>query len=104
MNSAEERDARAGASPGGAGATRYGWWPGVVLRALWLVAFWLVIAGADPADLLIGAVAAAAATWTSLLLLPAGDSRASPVAMARLVPRFLFESVVAGTDVARRAL
>ena len=104
MNSPGERDASADASPSGAAVTRHGWSSGAVSRALWFIALWLIIAGADPADLLVGAVAAAAATWTSLLLLPAGGSRASPVAMARLAPRFLFESVIAGADVARRAL
>src|SRR5262249_10871278 len=96
--------ARGDASPAGEGTMRYGRWPGAVSRAAWFAALWLVIAGADPADLPVGAVAAAVATWTSLLLLPAGGARVSPVAMARPPLRFLFESVVAGADVARRAL
>jgi len=104
VNSPAERHAGAGASAGGADATRDGLSRGVVSRAVWFVALWLVIAGADPADLPVGAVAAALATWTSLLLLPAGGARPSPAAMARLVLRFLFESVIAGADVARRAL
>src|SRR5262249_36627949 len=52
----------------------------------------------------VGAVAAIAATWTSLRLLPPSASRVAPAAMARLALRFLFESVIAGADVARRAL
>jgi len=104
MNSPGQRDARTGAFPGATGATRDGFWRGAVSRAVWFVALWLVIAGTDPADLAVGAVATAAATWTSLLLLPPRRSRRSPAAMARLALRFLLESVIAGADVARRAL
>jgi len=103
MTSPGQRDARAGASPGGA-ALRYGLPRSAVSRAAWFVALWLVIAGAEPADLPVGAVAAAAATWTSLLLLPPGGARSSPIAIARLALRFLYESIIAGADVARRAL
>jgi multicomponent Na+:H+ antiporter subunit E len=49
-------------------------------------------------------MAVVAATWTSLHLLPPGGSRPSPLAMARLALRFLCQSVLAGVDVARRAL
>jgi multicomponent Na+:H+ antiporter subunit E len=81
---------------------------GFARRAGWRVAaflgLWLVLSGADPADVPIGIVAAVAATWTSLRLLPPGMSRASPAALAGLALRFLYLSVVAGADVARRAL
>ena len=65
---------------------------------------WLVIGRTGIADLLVGAVTAAAATWTSLHLLPPGAGRLRPGATARLVLRFLWQSAVAGADVARRAL
>jgi multicomponent Na+:H+ antiporter subunit E len=65
---------------------------------------WLILSGTDPADLPIGIAAAVAATWTSLHLLPPGTSRLSLAAIARLALRFLYQSVVAGADVARRAL
>jgi multicomponent Na+:H+ antiporter subunit E len=70
---------------------------------------WLVVAGADPAGLPAGAMAAVVATWASLRLLPAGTWRARAwrvrlAAMARLGLRFLRQSVVAGVDVAWRAL
>jgi len=104
MNSPGERDTRASASPGGADAAHYGLPPGAVSRTAWFVLLWLVIAGTDPADLPVGAVAAAAATWASLLLLPPGGARRSPAGMARLALRFLYQSVIAGADVARRAL
>jgi len=63
-----------------------------------------VLIGLDPFDLLAGMAAAAAATWTSLRLLPPGGAPPSPAAMARLAPRFLWQSIIAGADVARRAL
>lgn len=81
---------------------------GFARRAGWrLPAFlglWLILFGADPAGLPVGIAAAIAATWTSLHLLPPGGSRSSPKAVARLALRFLYQSVVAGIDVALRAL
>ena len=82
-------------SPSGAGgvASR------ALLRATAFLLLWLVLAGADPADLVAGAVAVVAGTWTSLRLLPPGSARVSPVALAHLA----CQSVIAGADVARRA-
>jgi multicomponent Na+:H+ antiporter subunit E len=73
-------------------------------RAVWFLILWLALAGADPADLVAAAASVVAATWASLVLLPPNRSRRSPIAIARLVLRFLRESIVAGADVARRAL
>ncbi len=73
-------------------------------RAAGFLIFWLVLAGYEPADLPIAVAAALAATWTSLRLLPPDSSRVSPVALVRLALRFLWQSVVAGGDVAWRAL
>jgi multicomponent Na+:H+ antiporter subunit E len=76
----------------------------VLLRASALLGLWLVLCGAEPSNLATGVVAAAAATWMSLHLLPPGTSRPSPVALAGLVLHCLGQSVIAGTDVAWRAL
>jgi multicomponent Na+:H+ antiporter subunit E len=76
----------------------------VLLRASALLGLWLVLCGAEPSNLAAGVVAAAAATWMSLHLLPPGTSRPSPVALAGLVLHCLGQSVIAGTDVAWRAL
>jgi multicomponent Na+:H+ antiporter subunit E len=65
---------------------------------------WLVISRLELADLLVGAVTAAAAAWTSLHLMPPGTGRVQPAALARLGLRFLRQSAIAGADVARRAL
>ena len=73
------------------------------LRATAFLVLWLVLAGADPADLVAGAVAVVAGTWTSLRLLPPGSARVSPVALANLALRFACQSVIAEADVARRA-
>jgi len=69
-----------------------------------MVGLWLVLSGADPAGLPVGAMAAVLATWTSLSLLPAGTWRPRPAAMVRLALRFLRQSAIAGVDVAWRAL
>ena len=74
-----------------------------VARAIGFFALWIILTG-SPADLGTGAVAALTATCVSLRLLPPGTNHVRPIALARLVARFLYQSVVAGADVARRAL
>jgi multicomponent Na+:H+ antiporter subunit E len=74
------------------------------VRAVGFFLFWLMLAGVNPADLPAAALAVAAATWTSLHLLPLGTWRVSPVGLARLLLRFPLQSIIAGMDVARRAL
>jgi multicomponent Na+:H+ antiporter subunit E len=76
----------------------------IALRLAGFFCLWLAIAGADTSDLLVGIATAVAATWASLRLLPPGASRIRPIAMIRLVSNFLWQSVRAGLDVARRAL
>jgi multicomponent Na+:H+ antiporter subunit E len=75
-----------------------------VIRGVGFLCLWLVIFGARVPDLWVGAAAAAAATWTSLRLLPPGAARLRPAALARLAIRFFPQSAVAGVDVAQRAL
>ena len=76
----------------------------VVLRAACLFVLWTVLTGGSPTDLLAGAVAASMATWASLRPLPPAAGRVRPAPILRLALRFLCQSVVAGVDVARRAL
>ncbi|HEX9168312.1 MAG TPA: Na+/H+ antiporter subunit E [Roseiarcus sp.] len=73
-------------------------------RAVLFLVFWLMISGWEPADLPVGLAAVAAATWTSLRLLPPGGSRLRPSSLAWLTANFLRQSIVSGTDVAWRAL
>jgi multicomponent Na+:H+ antiporter subunit E len=79
-------------------------WSSAVSRAVWFTCLWLILAGADLRDIPAAAAAVVAATWTSLRLLEPNASRRSPFAIVQLVFFFLFHSIVAGMDVARRAL
>jgi multicomponent Na+:H+ antiporter subunit E len=74
--------------------------------ARWLIflCLWVVVAGAGIVDLVVGAATAAVAAWASLALVPPAARRPRPFALARLVARFLRQSVLAGADVAWRAL
>jgi len=76
-----------------------------LLRWVGLFGFWLLLSdGAEiAADLAVGLLAAAAATWVSLRLLPPGPGRLRTGALIRLAWRFLWQSVVAGIYVARLA-
>jgi multicomponent Na+:H+ antiporter subunit E len=74
-------------------------------RGVAYFAFWLVLMPSQkPADLVLGLLAAAAAAWLSLRLLPPESGRLRFSVMLALMPHFVFESVRAGVDVARRAL
>jgi multicomponent Na+:H+ antiporter subunit E len=87
----------------GDGTAGVSWWS-AAYRAAWFLCLWLVLAGAALDDIPAAAIAVAAATWTSLRLLEPGTSRRSPRAISRLALLFLYHSIVAGADVARRAL
>lgn len=63
-----------------------------------------MISGRNLADLPVGLAAVAAATWTSLRLLPVSGARLQPLALAALALHFVRQSVVSGADVAWRAL
>ena len=73
-------------------------------RGVGFFGFWLLLIGPKPVDLAAGLFAAAAATWTSLRLLPPSGSPLRYAALARLALRFGQESIMGGVDVARRAL
>ena len=75
-----------------------------ISRAAGFFGFWLVLTGADVGDLAAGLVAAVAATWASLRLMPAEQWTLNPIKLARFTLHFLRQSIVAGTDVALRAL
>lgn len=75
-----------------------------VLRSVAFLGFWLVLTDATAADLPAGIVAAAAATWASQRLMPQQPWSVHPVKLAGLILRFAYQSIVAGIDVALRAL
>ncbi len=73
-------------------------------RAVGFLLLWLVLAGFDAGDLPAIVLAVGGATWASLLLLPPGGRRVSVAGLAVMAVRFPYQSVVAGADVAVRAL
>jgi len=73
---------------------------GLLLFLLWIV----LMPSAKPADLAVGLIGAALATWASLRLLPPEAGHLRMLALIAFVPHFLWQSVLAGVDVARRAL
>ncbi|MGA9081741.1 MAG: Na+/H+ antiporter subunit E [Pseudolabrys sp.] len=76
----------------------------ILARVVGFLAFWIIVAGIDPIDLVVGVLAAMIAAWVSLRLLPPGTIRLRPIALAKLLLRFLYQSIAAGVDVAWRAL
>lgn len=72
-------------------------------RAAIYLLLWVVLIGSAPATLVFGAITAALAAWASLKLLPPGTLRIRPLGVLRILPHFLWQSVFAGVDVARRA-
>ncbi|MCC6610528.1 MAG: Na+/H+ antiporter subunit E [Burkholderiales bacterium] len=74
-------------------------------RFLGFAALWgVLIRSGQPGDLAVGALTAAAATWASLRLLPPATGQVRFAVLAARSPRFLWQSILAGIDVARRAL
>ena len=71
--------------------------------ALFLV-LWITLIGVSISTLAIGVIATVGATWVSLYLLPPAPQRVRLGALIALLPRFLWQSLLAGWDVARRAL
>lgn len=104
MTSPGDGDHRREAFAGDSSATHAALPGAAIWRAAWFLGVWLVVDGARVADLPAAAVAVALATWASLRLLPPRGSRFSIPGLVGLVRVFLYESVVAGVDVARRAL
>jgi multicomponent Na+:H+ antiporter subunit E len=76
----------------------------IAARFAFFTGVWLMIADWKEEDLPIGFAASALALWISLSLLPptAVGLRLAP--LAKLTVRFLSLSIIAGVDVARRAL
>ncbi|MCU0923811.1 MAG: Na+/H+ antiporter subunit E [Burkholderiaceae bacterium] len=76
----------------------------LALRALLYFGVWIVVdQSAKPANLAVGVLTCLAAVWVSLKLLPPTRGRVRLGRLLMLLPRFLWQSLVAGIDVARRA-
>ena len=76
----------------------------LAVRFVFFLGVWLMIASWKAEDLPVGLVASALALWISLSLLPPTVFRPRLAALAKLSLRFLSSSIIAGVDVARRAL
>lgn len=76
----------------------------MLTRTLGFLALWVVLIGPGLLDVAVGVFAAAAAAWTSVRLTPPAPNRLRWTAVLRVVPYFLWKSLLAGADVARRAL
>ena len=72
--------------------------------AIYLALWFVLLPSTKPGDVALGLAAAVAATWISLQLLPPAGGRVRLGALLVQGPHFLWESVRAGVDVARRAL
>jgi multicomponent Na+:H+ antiporter subunit E len=101
-----EREGRHLQAPHESAALRRWPWRAALRRGLAYFLLWMVIAGGRSADLAPGLAAAAMATWASLRLMPpdASGSRVRWPAALGLLAHFAKVSVLAGFDVARRAL
>jgi multicomponent Na+:H+ antiporter subunit E len=99
MNSSEQRSRPSEPLVNGPGTLG-----SAIFRAAGFLGFWLVLTGADAGDLAAGLVAAVAATWASLRLMPAQQWNLRPLKLIEFILHFLRQSIAAGTDVAWRAL
>jgi multicomponent Na+:H+ antiporter subunit E len=75
-------------------------WRGAALFLLWM----LLIRSLKPSDLMVGLLSCVAACWVSLRLLPPSCGSLRFHQLLALLPHFVWESVLAGGDVARRSL
>jgi len=87
-----------GANPAGDGSAAGAW----LARAAFYYALWVVLIGLKPLDLATGVPVAASAAWLSLRLLPAGALGHRPWLLLLQAPRLLWQSVLAGVNVAYR--
>ena len=74
-----------------------------LVRGVLFLVFWGALIGLTPGVLAVGVVAAGIATWASLQLLPPAPERVRLGGLVVLLPRFLWQSLLAGWQVARLA-
>jgi multicomponent Na+:H+ antiporter subunit E len=75
-----------------------------VTRGAGFLALWMILMQSVAfKDLAMGAFATACATWASVYLLPPAGGRLRFTVLLGFLPHFLWQSVVAGVDVARLA-
>jgi multicomponent Na+:H+ antiporter subunit E len=75
------------------------------IRWALLMVLWMALMGiGKPADLIVGGLAALLACKVSLWLMPPNTQSINLLQLALFFPHFLWQSVLSGWDVARRAL
>lgn len=83
------------------------WWRAtspVLLRGGVFFVLWLVLAGTAWPEVAAGLIASGVATFVSCRLVPGGGGRWSLMALVRVGLGFVWQSIVAGVDVAWRAM
>jgi multicomponent Na+:H+ antiporter subunit E len=75
-----------------------------LIRPVGFFLFWVIVAGFEVLTLIVGLLAALVTTWVSLALMPPGHRRVRPIKLVKYALRFFRQSIVAGLDVAWRAL
>jgi multicomponent Na+:H+ antiporter subunit E len=75
-----------------------------LLRFALFAAVWLVVSEGRPDFLIVGTLAAVAATLVSLRIWRAGGDQVRLVGLVRYLPGFLWRSLLGGLDVAQRVL
>lgn len=71
-------------------------------RAMLWYGLWLILAGWSPVNAVVGIPAAVIAAWAGMKLLPPAGRRVAVLRLPRFAAGFLWQSVVAGVDVAWR--
>jgi multicomponent Na+:H+ antiporter subunit E len=79
-------------------------WISATVRWALFFALWIILTLGLWSDIAVGIFAAIAATWLSVFLLPPGSVHPSLLPMLKFILHFFHQSVIAGLDVARRAL
>lgn len=88
--------------PLGTATSRERWKP-LAVRLAVLSLLWAVLVEAEPKGLWVGLLAVPLALGASVALSPPGPRWVRPLPLARLLPGFLWQSLVGSFDVARRA-
>jgi multicomponent Na+:H+ antiporter subunit E len=74
---------------------------GLARGAVFLI-FWLILTGAERSALAVGLAASVFAAWLSLRLMPSMPGQVRPLHLPAFCARFIWQSVGAGLDIARR--
>jgi multicomponent Na+:H+ antiporter subunit E len=74
------------------------------VRWVFCLFFWSIVSGLSLADFAVGLISAGAAAWASVHLFPCWPGRSRLIGWIGLTLRIPVQALIAGADVARRAL